>query len=70
MMNSKNIRDIEVNLNTKNVEDQVAALLYALGVVKDNEDVMELKLNPNKDCYNIKLKLRKNSEVNTINHNV
>lgn len=74
MMNSKNTRDIKVNLNSKQIEDQIASLLYAYGLVKDNEEILELKIGPQGegamcDCREISYKIRKNSEVKTITHN-
>lgn len=71
MMNSKSTRDIEVSLNRKQIEDQVASLLYAYGVVKDNEEILNIKvdLSGDKDACPVSFKIRKNSEVKTIQHN-
>lgn len=36
-------RRIDTYISLGNVKDQVAALLYATGVVKDNEDVLDIQ---------------------------
>lgn len=35
-------RTLELSLNRKTIEDQIAALLYALGYVKDSEDIISI----------------------------
>ena len=40
-MNS-NVRSIECSISMGNIQDQVAALLYATGKVRDNEEIEEI----------------------------
>ena len=67
-MNSGNgSRTIEQSVSLDNIKDQIAALLYATGVVHDNEDIEELVIpGVNTPIVNIKIKIR--GEVEQIKH--
>ena len=41
-----NFRTIETAISIENVKDQIAALLYAVKTVRDNEEIVDLKFEP------------------------
>lgn len=43
------IRFVECTISKDNIENQIIAFLYAVGIVKDNEDVLSLKFLPRKE---------------------
>lgn len=70
-MNSFTTRTIKLSLNRKTIEDQIAAFLYAIGVVKDNEDVAEIKMewSDKADVIPLELKIKKEVEVKLLKLN-
>lgn len=66
-------REIELTLNRKTIVDQVAALLYATGLVFDNEHVVNIQF---KDLFGssdtelapIKVCIKRHQEVEVIRH--
>lgn len=52
------------------IKDQIAALMYAYGVVHDNEEILEIKINDlSKEQIPLTLKLKVKQEVKVIQHN-
>jgi len=39
-------RTIETSISISNAKDQIASFLYAIGLVHDDEDIVELRLKP------------------------
>lgn len=65
-------REIELTLNRQQIVDQVAALLYALGIVRDDEHVTNIQFKElfgasTTELAPIKVCLKKQQEVITIN---
>lgn len=66
-------REIELTLNRQTIVDQVAALLYAAGIVHDNEEVTNIQF---KDLFGasdtelapIKVCIKRHQEVETFKH--
>lgn len=52
------LRTLEVPLNYKTIEDQVASFLYACGIVKDSENVRDIIFGDIDDKGVIKLTLQ------------
>lgn len=67
-MNSGNTRVIETTLSKSNVDAQIAALLYAVGLVKDNEDIVELDYKVGDTTVPMKIKIKEEREVKRISH--
>lgn len=44
-MSSKNLRKIETYVSVDNIRDQIAALLYASGIVFDHENVVDMEFD-------------------------
>ena len=46
-MSSKNLRTVDLELSWGNIQDQIASLIHSMakGKLKDNEEVVSLKLN-------------------------
>lgn len=63
-------REIETSISFANLKDQVAALLYATGMIHDNEDVLDIEFDwlGMVDSIPIKIKLKKQQTVEVINH--
>lgn len=62
-------RTIELALSKSSIEDQVAALLYAIGVVKDNEEVLGIDFGTfSNGTVPLKIKIKKDQEVKLIKH--
>ena len=62
-------REIETNISFSNIKDQVAAFLYATGMIHDNEDVIDIQFDwqfVNSSSIPITLKLKKHQEVEII----
>jgi len=63
------IRDLTIYLNDGTLKDLIAAHLYAITVVRDDEEVLELSLSePENDIRAVRFKLIKNKEVEVIVH--
>ena len=63
------IRDLTIYLNDGTLKDIIAAHLYAITVVHDDEEVLELSLSePENDVREVRFKLIKNKEVEVIVH--
>lgn len=65
-MNSESTRDLTAYLNGDQVRDHLTAFLYAVGLVKDNEEVELLKFDLadlNKEVIPVHLKLREERSV-------
>lgn len=66
-------REIELTLNRRQIVDQVAALLYALGIVHDNEHVTNIQFkelfgSSDTEHAPIKVCIRKEQEIVTISN--
>lgn len=65
-------REIELTISRQNVIDQVAAMLYAAGIVHDNEEVIDIEfkevLNKGVTLSPIKICLKRHQEVDLIEH--
>jgi hypothetical protein len=70
-------REIETCISLANIKDQVSALLYAAGIVHDNEEVLNIKFSFDKyvdDGYGvdelipITIKIKKHQEVDLVKH--
>ena len=65
-------REIELTISRQNVIDQVAAMLYAAGIVHDNEEVIDIEfkevLNKGVTLSPIKICLKRHQEVDLIQH--
>lgn len=68
-------RKIETAISLANIKDQVSALLYAAGIVHDDEEILDIKFAFDKfvdDGYGvdelvpITIKLKKHQEVETL----
>jgi hypothetical protein len=65
-----NSRTIELALSRSNIVDQVASLLYATGVVYDNENISNIQFGAmNEEIVPIKVSINKPQEVQHIIHN-
>lgn len=40
---SSNLRSIEIPISMANIQDQIAALLYATGKMKESDEILEIK---------------------------
>lgn len=61
-MNS--VRTLETAISEANVKDQVAAFLYSIGVVQDNQDIVDIEFgNKNDGIIPLKIKLKEDLEV-------
>lgn len=69
-------RTLDLSISRKNIEDQIAALLYATGHIQDNEDVVSIKVNGetvgkglqsrvwvDQDCVSLQVEVSKRQEV-------
>lgn len=56
-------REIELTLNRQNVVDQIAALLYSLNIVKDDEHVIDISY----ETVPMTIKIKKHQEIVVIN---
>lgn len=61
-------REIETVLSLANIKDQIAALLYASGLVHDNEDVLDIEFEDPMplgmyETIPVKLKIKKHQQV-------
>lgn len=74
MQSLPDYREIETTISLANIKDQVAALLYASGMVHDNEEVLDIIFdftdgyegwNGN---YPIKIKLKKQQQVEVLTY--
>jgi hypothetical protein len=66
-------REIELTLNRQTIVDQVAAFLYAAGIVHDNEEVMNIQFKElfgasTTELAPIKVCLKKHQEIEVFNH--
>lgn len=61
-----NSRNIEMAISSQNVKDQVAAFLYSIGVVQDNESV-EFDL-PLPEVIPLKLKINREAKLELVKH--
>ena len=64
-------REIETSVSVANVKDQIIALLYAAGVVHDDEDVIDVEIIRDfrgETQVPIKIKIKKNQPVEVIEH--
>lgn len=69
-MSLNDTRTIETTISTANVKDQIGALLYALGFVKDDEDILDLRLGETKnDNVPLSYTIIKKKEVKVYRHN-
>lgn len=63
-------REIETCISIANIKDQVGALLYAAGMVHDDEDIIDIVFDvpPYKGVSQlpITIKLKKHQEVETL----
>lgn len=71
-MNSERI--IETSISVGNVKDQIISLLYSFGIIKDNEEVLELNFNTkclkeSEGVIPLTLKVAKEEEVKYIKLN-
>lgn len=62
-------REIELTLSRQNVVDQIAALLYATGIVHDNEHVLDIDFSVGENLVPMKIKLKREQEVTLIKLN-
>jgi len=68
-MNSNGIRTIETSISVDNIKDQVIAFLYAIGVVHDNEGVVDLKMGEmNNNLVPLAIQIKREGEVKLIRH--
>lgn len=66
-------REIETCISLANIKDQIAALMYASGLVYDNEDIISLTFIGDTDInyqetVPVRIKLKKNQPVEVIEH--
>lgn len=66
-------REIETVISLANITDQIATLLYASGMVHDNEDILKIEFEdfmPTGVCETIpiKIKIKKHQQVEVIQH--
>jgi hypothetical protein len=67
-----NTRSLEATISLSNIKDQISALLYAVGLVKDSEDIVELEFKRNdlyKELVPISFKIKKRTMEGVITHN-
>lgn len=69
-MNSNGTRELQVKISKGNLQDKVSELLYALGYVKDSEDILSITFDTKalkeagyKDPIPLTIKIRKEEEV-------
>lgn len=73
MLKVPDYREIELTLNRQVIVDQVAAFLYATGIVNDDEHVINIQFkdlfgSSDIECAPIKVCLKKHQEVDIFNH--
>lgn len=68
MPNLPDYREIELTLSRQNVVDQIAALLYSLNIVHDNEHVVDIDFTAGQTTVPMTVKLKKQQEVCVINN--
>ena len=56
-------RTIEMNVSQQNIDDQVSAFLYSIGVVHDNEEIVSLDYGQLGSVRPLKIEIYKKSEV-------
>ena len=64
-------REIETSVSVSNVKDQIIALLYAAGMVHDDEDVIDVEITRDfrgEHQVPIKIKIKKHQPVEVIEH--
>lgn len=66
-------REIELTLNRKTIVDQVAALLYSLNIVHDNEHVTNIQFgdlfrSSTEEYAPVKVCIKRHQEVEVIRH--
>lgn len=63
-------REIELTLSRQNIVDQIAALLYATGIVFDDEHVVDIVFEGagGNETVPIKVCLKKHQEVEVVAH--
>lgn len=62
-------REIETCISIANIKDQVGALLYAAGIVYDNEDIIDIEFDfegRSNAVVPFKIKIKKHQEIETI----
>jgi hypothetical protein len=68
-MNSNGIRTIETSISVDNIKDQVIAFLYAIGVVHDNEGVVDITMGEvNNNLVPLAIQIKREGEVKLIRH--
>jgi hypothetical protein len=64
------IRNIEVGISKDNLDSQIAALLYAWGFAKDNEEILDISLGAEAEgIVPLKYTLKKRREVRITDQN-
>lgn len=64
-------REIETCVSISNIKDQVASLLYAAGLVHDNEEVIDVEFDfegRSEAVIPLKIKIKKQQTVELIEH--
>lgn len=56
-------REIELTLSRQNVVDQIAALLYATGIIHDDEHVVDIDFTAGYETVPMVIKLKKDQQV-------
>lgn len=63
-MSLNSLRTIELSMSHGNMCDKIAELLYTLGYVRDNEQVVNIEFtNLNAELVQLKVEIKKESEV-------
>lgn len=58
------IRTVRTNISRSNLDAQIAALLYAVGIVNDDEEILEIKIKKlSDDIVPITISISKGKEV-------
>lgn len=68
--NVPDYREIELTISRQNVVDQIAALLYATGVIYDNEHVIDIVYEGagGNETVPLKIRLKREQQVEVIQH--
>lgn len=64
-------REIDCYVSMSNVKDQIIALLYASGMIHDNEDVIDLQIRSDlggRDTVPLSIKIKKQQQVEVFNY--
>lgn len=63
-------RTITLNMSKSNVDAQIAAFLYAMGIVHDSEEVMSISYGPMEDpSVPMEITIRRRLEVEVLKFN-